>query len=135
MMSDSRSAGFSLVEVLAALAILGLALLLGLGLLAQQRDVLVRLEAKEEANRAVEAAMEALRAGAIELHEGSRQVPGLAGGGRAARDLTIVVRARRAEPPADLYHAEIEARYTVLGQPGVLGVETLFWKPGRGTSR
>jgi prepilin-type N-terminal cleavage/methylation domain-containing protein len=131
MMSSSRHAGFSLVEVLVALAILGIALLLGLGLLAHQRDVLTRLEAKREANQAVEAAMEALRSGAIALHEGSREVPDLAGGGRSARDLTVVVRAWPTEPPADLYRAEIEARYTVLGEPGVVDVETLFWKPGR----
>ncbi|MGD2114261.1 MAG: prepilin-type N-terminal cleavage/methylation domain-containing protein [Acidobacteriota bacterium] len=135
---DDTTAGFSLIEVLAALAILGLALLLGIGLLAQERDVLARLEAKQEANRAVEAVLEALRSGAVELHEGVREVPavapvggaGMAGSG-AAKDLTVVVRAWRAEPPADLFRAEVEARYTVLGEPWSLSVETLFWKPGK----
>lgn len=119
--------------MLAALAILALALMLGLGLLAQQREVLTRLEAKREANRAVEAALEGLRSGALELTTGARELPtGVAGGAGTgtAEDLTLVVRARCVEPPAHLYRAEVEARYTVLGEPGVRRVETLFWRPG-----
>lgn len=92
--------------------------------------MLTRLEAKREANRAVETALEGLRSGAVELTTGARELPAgsLAGAG-AAEDLTLVVRARSVEPPADLYRAEVEARYTVLGEPGVRRVETLFWRP------
>jgi hypothetical protein len=78
----------------------------------------------------VDGVLEALRSGTLVLREGSREVPNLAVGAGSAEDLTLVVRAWRTEPPADLYRAEIEARYTVLGEPGELTVETLFWKPG-----
>lgn len=123
--------GLTLVEVAVALLVLAVALLLGLGLLAQQRKVLTRLEAREEANRALEGALEALRSGTVELHEGLIVVPTPTGTVRSASDLSVVVRAWRTEPPADLFHATAEVRYRVLGEARVRTIETLFWKPGK----
>jgi len=117
--------------VAVALVVLGVALLLGLGLLAQQRKVLTRLEASQEANRALEGALEALRSGTVELHEGMIVVPTPTGTVRSASGLSVVVRAWRAEPPADLFRATAEVRYRVLGEQRVRTVETLFWKPGK----
>lgn len=57
--------GFSLVEVLIALALVALALLLSLSLLWQQPRVLERLEARRLASGVLEAAMETLRAGTL----------------------------------------------------------------------
>jgi len=127
--------GFTLIEVLVALAILGVGLTLGLGLLAQQRRVLTRLEAKQEVDRAVERALEQLRSGAVALPEGAVVLPEPVAptGARpsAAEDLRLVVRVRRREPPPDLFEATVEASFRVLGEPRTRRVETLFWKPGR----
>jgi prepilin-type N-terminal cleavage/methylation domain-containing protein len=132
-MTDAKQTerGLTLVEVAVALTILAIGLLLGIGLLAQQRKVLTRLEARQEANRALEGALEALRSGAVELNEGLTVVPVPTGTVRSAADLTVVVRASRTEPPADLFEATAEVRYRVLGEPHVRTVETLFWKPGK----
>ncbi len=125
-----RERGLTLIEVTVALVVLGVALLLGLGLLAQQRRVLTRLEAKQEANRALESALETLRSGSVALDEGMIVVPTPTGTVRSADNLSVVARAWRAEPPADLFRATVEVRYWVLGQQRVRTVETLFWKPG-----
>lgn len=129
--------GFSLVEVLVTLAVLGLILLLGLGLVWQQRRVHLRLEARAAADRALAETLETLRSGAVPLASGP--VPraggatgsGSGAGGHPAQDLQVVVRVVPAEPPADLYQAEVTARYTVAGQRQVRTVRTLFWRPGR----
>lgn len=136
-LSPSRSraeSGFTLLEVLVALVVLGVALLLGLGLLAQQHRVLTRLEAERQADRAVERVLEELRSGAVPLKEGMSVVPttpaALAASAAGAKDLELVVRVSRREPPANLFDATVEARYRVLGRTRVRQVETLFWKPG-----
>jgi len=142
--APSRELGFTLLEVMVALAVLGVALLLGLGLLAQQRRVLTRLTAEEQANRAVARVLEELRSGSMSLDEGLSVVPeslalppatGGIGSGKpaaaGAEDLRLVVRVQRVEPPANLFEATVEAHYRVLGRDRLRRVETLFWKPGK----
>ncbi len=127
--------GFSIVEALFALAIVALALLLGLGLLAQQRRILERLDARRAAGRVIEETLEALRSGAVPLPaaRGASHVPlppeepGSLG---AATGLDVLVRVALAEPPADLYHVWVTARYEVAGRPVVRTVETEIWRPG-----
>jgi prepilin-type N-terminal cleavage/methylation domain-containing protein len=129
----SAESGFTLLEVLVALVVLGVALILGLGLLAQQHRVLARLEAQERADRAVRRVLEELRSGAVPLDEGlsvvsaTSAVPAAAEGG--TDDLRLVVRVRRLEPPPNLFEASVEAHYRVLGRDRLRRVETLFWKP------
>lgn len=123
------------------LAVLGMLLLLGLGLVWQQRRVHLRLEARTAADRALEESLETLRSGAAPLTSGalppSEGDPGAGSGTGAgpARDLQVVVRVVPAEPPADLYEAVVTARYKVLGEPEVRTVRTLFWRPGMVTGR
>lgn len=132
------AAGFSLVEALVALVVLALALLLGLGLIWQQRGILQRLDERQAADRALEAALEALRSGALELPAGSGvvRIPVELLGGEAVlaaggRGVEVVVRVVPAEPPADLYRAWVQARYEVGGERRTREVETLFWRPGK----
>jgi len=120
--------GFSLVEALVALAVLALVLLLGLGLVWQQKRVIVRLEAREEADRALAEALETLRSGAVPLASGVVPVAAPAGGG-AAEGLTVVVRVVPAEPPPGLYRAQVVATYRVAGRPVTRTIETQMWRP------
>lgn len=59
--------GFSLIEVLVALTLLGIALLLGMDLVLQNPRIVLRLDAERQAFRAMESTMEAVRAGVIPL--------------------------------------------------------------------
>ncbi len=123
----SSACGFSLIEALVALAIVALVLLLGLGLVFQQKRTLLRLAARAEADAALGEALEWLRAGAWPLASGP--VP-VAVEGDAAGGLAVVVLVTPAEPPADLYRGRLMARYTVAGQVEARTVETQFWRPG-----
>ncbi len=135
MTSRPTARGFSTLEALFALAIVALALLLGLGLLAQQRHVLARLDARRAADRRIEETLEGLRSGAIPLPAPRTaehvppppEDPGTSG---SLSDLEVLVRVALAEPPADLYHVWVVARYEVAGRPTVRTVETEIWRPG-----
>ena len=59
--------GFSLIEVLVALTLLGIALLLGMDLVLENPRVVRRLDGERQAFRAMESTMEAVRAGVIPL--------------------------------------------------------------------
>lgn len=122
------TSGFTLIEALVALAILGMALLLGFGLLWQQRSVLARLEARDVAERALVEALETLRSGAVPLASGPVPVSGASGPGS---ELSVVVRVVPAEPPAGLYRGQVLARCTLRGQTVTRTVETQFWRPER----
>lgn len=124
----TSAGGFTLIEALVALAVLALALLLGLGLIFQQKRTILRLEARAEADAALSDALEALRSGALPLVSGPVPV-GVTG--TAARDLGVLVLVTPAEPPADLYRGRLLARYTVAGEVETRTVETQFWRPGR----
>lgn len=123
------SRGFSLVEALVALAILALALFLGLGLLWQQRRVLVRLEAREAADGALVEALESLRAGAVPLVSGPLPVGERSGRRPAPPELSVRVRVIPVEPPAGLFRCEVVARSTVRGETVSRAVVTQVWRP------
>jgi len=60
-----RPHGFTLLEAVVGLAILGVALLLGMALVIQLPRDVRRLDAERQAMRAMEATLEAMRAGAL----------------------------------------------------------------------
>lgn len=112
-----------------ALAVIGLVLLGGLGLIWQQRRVIERLEAREAADRALAEALETVRSGAIPVAPGILPIPWAAPPG-APEDLRVVVRVTPAEPPPDLYRARVIATYRVAGRPVTRSLETQLWRPG-----
>ena len=67
---DRGATGFSLLEATVALAILGVALLLDLGLQAQSREIDARLASETELSRRAEAVVESVRAGVHPLRSG-----------------------------------------------------------------
>ncbi|MCR8526116.1 type II secretion system protein, partial [Escherichia coli] len=62
-----RPNGFTLIEALVALTILGVALLLGMQLLIQTPRIIVRIDAERQAFRALEATLEGVRGGSVSL--------------------------------------------------------------------
>jgi prepilin-type N-terminal cleavage/methylation domain-containing protein len=132
--AGDSAAGFSLIEALVALAILALALLLGLGLIWQQRRVLARLEARDAAESALVEALEILRSGAVPLVSGpvlvrGPEAPAAGRGGDLPDDVSVVVHVVPAEPPAGLYRGRVLVRCTVSGQTVSRMAETQFWRP------
>jgi prepilin-type N-terminal cleavage/methylation domain-containing protein len=123
----SRSRGFSLIEALVGLAVIALILLLGMGLIFQQKRTLLRLEARTEADAALGEALERLRAGSLPMVSGPVPVSVPVD---AAEDLAVLALITPAEPPADLYAGRLLVRWTVAGVQESRTVETLFWRPG-----
>ena len=70
-MTRPSSEGWSLVEALVALALVGLGLMLDLGLQAQSRELDTRLAAEAELLRRAEAVVESVRAGVHPLRSGA----------------------------------------------------------------
>jgi prepilin-type N-terminal cleavage/methylation domain-containing protein len=116
--------GFTLVESLAALAILGIALVLSFSLLGRGPRAGDRLAAHRAALRAAEAALEAVRARALPLEPGPVALPGAGPAGPRVR-LDVKTAGR-----PGLFEVVATATAEAPGRPVRLSVTTLFWRPG-----
>jgi len=121
--------GFTLVETLIALVLLGVALLLGLALLLAQPRMLARLDAERQAFRAMEGTLEAIRAGAIPLQPAHFEGFDLSAGRPAPSDLALSLDVQPVGSPPDLYRVSLRAHYSVAGKGVDQRVETLVWQP------
>lgn len=122
--------GFSLVETTVALALVSVMLLTGLALATLQPRLQDRTRAGEEALRAIEAAVETLRAGELPLRSG-QLLPGIAYPvGNPGRDLRLTLEVRSLETP-DLFEVRVVATYLTSGRPASREVTTLAWRPSR----
>ena len=128
MPAHRRQSGFTLIETLIALTIIGIALLLGMALLLQQPRVVKRVDAERAAMRAIEATLESIRAGTVPLASEQLEGFGLSAGDSAPPDLTVGVEVTPAAAPS-LYQVTLRASYTIYGHPVVKQVETLVWRP------
>lgn len=117
------SRGFSILELVAALAILGFAILATAAVLTTESHRATRLAARDEAVHALEARLEDLRAGLIPLSSASFQVPAT-----SATDLKITLDVAPTSP-RDLYRVEATARWKVRGRPAAQRLTTLIWRP------
>jgi prepilin-type N-terminal cleavage/methylation domain-containing protein len=126
---DSRApSGFSLIEVLIALTLLGIALLLGMDLLLQNPRVVRRLDGERQAFRAMESTLEAVRAGVIPLETAELGSMVTAVGAPAPKDLTISMQVGPAGLPG-LYQVTLVAQYSVLHQKYKKKLQTMVWSP------
>ncbi len=110
---SGRESGFSLIEVLIALVLVGTALLLGMGLALQQPRIVRRLDAERQAFRAMESTLEAVRAGVV--------LP-------APKDLKIQMQVEPTSTPG-LFQVTLCATYEVDHRKAEKVLRTLVWSP------
>jgi prepilin-type N-terminal cleavage/methylation domain-containing protein len=124
----ARQSGFTLLEALIALVLLGVALLMGMELVLANPRIVRRTDAQRQAFRALESTLEAVRAGAIPLVD--QQLDGFvtAVGTPAPRDLNILMEVEPTEP-AGLVKVTLKARYNLEGRKFEKEIQTLVWNP------
>lgn len=128
-----RPHGFTLIEVLVSLTVLGVALLLGMALVIQLPRDVRRLDAERQAMRALEATLEGMRAGTVQVKTCDLTseppcaltdfvtlppVP-------AARNLAITVTVAPTAQPG-LYQVTLTAYYSVLNSQHKKQLQALF---------
>jgi len=128
LLRRGRPRGFTLIEVLVALAILGVALLMGLALVLQHPRIVKRTDGERQAYRALESTLEAVRAGVIPLASARLDGFATAVGTPAPKDLTIWMAVSPTDLPG-LYHVALRATYTVLREKHEKRLQTLVWRP------
>ena len=128
MANSSTQRGASLLEALVALALVGVALLMGMALYAQQRRIEQRLAAQRDADRALASVLEAARAG-LPLVSGPLDAAPFVGSAAAPPALTLAVEPDDADPSGRLLRVRVIAVYTVAGHPFRRTLESLVWRP------
>jgi prepilin-type N-terminal cleavage/methylation domain-containing protein len=123
-----RTSGFTLIEVLVALTLLGVALLLGMQLVLQNPRIVRRADGERQAFRAMESTMEAVRAGLIPLETSQLEGFVTAVGAPAPKDLTIFMEVSPAGL-AGLYEVTLTARYSVYQMKHKKQLHTMVWSP------
>lgn len=125
---EHAARGFTLIEALVALMVLTLAMLLGYGFMMRQPQAMKRLDAGDEALRAIEASLETIRSGAIPLESGMLQPVIAYPPPTTAADLLIDLEVEPTET-ADLFVVNLEARYRVGRSIYRRHVQSLVWSP------
>jgi prepilin-type N-terminal cleavage/methylation domain-containing protein len=131
-MPRAGNGGFTLLETLIALVILGFALLFVLSLVLNQPRMLKRLDAQRQAYRAMEGTLEAVRAGAITLQTAHFSDFDLLAGTAAPADLSVQMDVLALPAPPGLYRVSLSAHYKVAGQGMDQKLQTLVFQPGGG---
>lgn len=119
--------GFTLIEVIVGLALLGIATLLGLAAITQSQLAIERLEARHRALAEIEGALEAVRSGALPLGSGVVG-PALDTTPGRERGLLVFLDVELSETP-NLFRVAASARWSLRGRPQTSRVDTLVFRP------
>lgn len=124
-----RQRGFTLLEALIALVLLGVALLLGMALVLENPRIVRRSDYQRQAFRALESTLEAVRAGVIPLVD-NQDLDGFvtAVDAPAPKDLKVSMRVEPTELPG-LVKVTLTARDKLAGQKFEKEIQTLVWSP------
>ena len=123
-----RQSGFSLVEVLIALVLVGTALLMGMGLALQNPRIVRRIDSERQAFRAMESTLEAVRSGAVPLKPAELDGFVTAVGTPAPKGLKIYMQVEKTATPG-LFQVTLRASYEVDKKPVEKFLRTLVWRP------
>jgi prepilin-type N-terminal cleavage/methylation domain-containing protein len=121
--------GFSLVEALVALVLVGIALMLDLGLQAQSREIEDRLAVEAELVRRAESVIESVRAGRHPMRSGAVD-PELGWPSAADPDLAMIL---LVDPTEVSGVCRVTVRGQMRGQrgrPHDIELETMIWRAG-----
>ncbi len=125
---SGRQTGFTLIEVLVALAILSVAMLMGMALVLQNPRIVRRTDAERQAFRAMESTLEAVRGGVIPLQTSTLEDFVTIVGTPAPKDLSIVMLVAPTELPG-LFDVSLAASYKVEAKTHVKRLRTMVWSP------
>jgi prepilin-type N-terminal cleavage/methylation domain-containing protein len=126
-MPGRRIAGYSLLELLIAIAIVGMALLVSSNALQAHAALARRTEVRQQMQRAVEDVMESLRGDVIPLENGPVRLVVGRGSPMDSRIRTVV-----SVEPAEiegLFDVHVVARTHSFGEPMALELNTKVWRP------
>jgi prepilin-type N-terminal cleavage/methylation domain-containing protein len=126
-MTANRERGMTLMECAAALALIGMAVLTAGAFFNLQPHLTERLLAQQEAARALEYALETVRAGALPVAVGASPVS-LPNPTEKARGLTVTLHVTPGEK-AGLYVVTAEANFWAGGKPYRRQLTTMVWRP------
>ena len=123
-----RTRGFSLAECVAALAVLGLTLLISWSVVGRGPLAARRLAARRATVEAAQNALEGVRSGLLPLESGPIRLPeGLALTSASVKpEVTLVVKPAQ---PSGLYEVEVEARLADRGTTVRRKLATFVWRP------
>lgn len=119
--------GYSLVEALAAIAIVGMALLVSTNALQTHARLARRAEIQHEMLRSAEDALESVRGGEVPLEEGPLQLISEVGE-FSRRTVYTMVRIEELETEG-LYEVTARSRTHFVDQPMELELRTMVWRP------
>ena len=119
--------GYSLVEALAAIAIVGMALLVSTNALQTHARLARRAEIQHEMLRSAEDALESVRGGEVPLEEGPLQLISEVGD-FSGRTVYTMVRIEELEIEG-LYEVTARSRTHFVDQPMELELRTMVWRP------
>ena len=126
-MRGCRHSGYSLLEALLAIAIVGVALLVSTNALQTHAALARRMEIQQQMLRAAEDVMESLRGEVLPLDGGPVRLDSDRGGRIDGRIRTIVgVEPHEIE---GLYEVRVVARSRFLGEAMELELKTMVWRP------
>jgi len=126
--SKPGQGGFSLLEALIALVLLGVALLMGMELVLQNPRMVRRMDGERQAFRAMESTIESVRAGAIPLETADLGAFSTAVGTPAPKDLAISMQVDPTPLPG-LFQVTLQARYTADKRKVQKELQTMVWSP------